>query len=85
MGDQGAAQEQLRAMLTTAARGLLLGAQTFPLARNELPAQLERAGYDRLAQALHRMIHSAAQLDELKAGLRVLDAALETFRAPLPA
>lgn len=85
MGDQGAAQEQLRAMLTTAARGLLLHAQTFPLARAELPAQLEQAGYDRLAQALHRIIHSAVQLDELEAGLRVLDATLEAFRAPLPA
>lgn len=85
MGDQSAAHEQLRAMLTTAARGLLLQARVFPLARKELPTQLERAGYGRLARALHRMIHAAPQPDELEAGLRVLDVTLETLRAPLPA
>lgn len=85
MGDESAAHEQLRAMLTTAARGLLLQARVFPLARKELPAQLERAGYSRPAQALRRMIHAAPQLDELETGLRVLDATLESLRAPLPA
>jgi hypothetical protein len=85
MGDQGAAQEQLRAMLTTAARGLLLQARTFPLAREELPGQLERAGCRPLARALARTIHATPQLDELEAGLCVLDATLETFRAPLTA
>jgi hypothetical protein len=85
MGDQGAAHEQLRAMLTTAARGLLLQARVFPLARKELPAQLERAGYGPLAQALGRTIHATPQLDELEAGLQVLDATLESLRAPLPA
>jgi hypothetical protein len=40
MRDQDAAREQLRAMLTAGARGLLLQAQVFPLARKELPAQL---------------------------------------------
>lgn len=85
MGDQGAAREQLRAMLTTAARGLLLQARVFPLARKELPAQLERAGYGPLAQALRRVIHATPQLDELEAGLQVLDATLESLRAPLPA
>jgi hypothetical protein len=85
IGDQGAAHEQLRAMLTTAARGLLLRARIFPLARKELPAQLERAGYGPLAHALDRMIHATPQLDELEGGLQVLDATLETSRAPLPA
>lgn len=85
MGDQGAAHEQLRAMLTTAARGLLLHARLFPLARRDLPAQLDRAGYGRLAQALHRVIHATPQLDELEAGLQILDATLESLRAPLPA
>jgi hypothetical protein len=85
MGDQEAAHEQLRAMLTTAARGLLLDARVFPLSRKELPAQLERAGYGPLAHALARMIHAAPQLDELEAGLQVLDATLETSRVPLPA
>jgi hypothetical protein len=82
MGDQNAAHEQLRAMLTTAARGLLLQTRVFPLARVDLPAQLDRAGYGRLAQALHRTIHAAPQLDELEAGLQILDATLESSRAP---
>jgi len=85
MGDQDAAHEQLRAMLTTAARGLLLHARIFPLARKELPAQLERAGYGPLAQILDLMIRVAPQLDELEGGLQVLDATLDTERAPLPA
>jgi hypothetical protein len=85
MGDEGAAHEQLRAMLTTAARGLLLQARVFPLARKELPAQLERAGYGQLAEALRRTIDAAPQLDELEAGLQVLDATLENLHAPLPA
>jgi hypothetical protein len=86
MGDQDAAREQLRAMLTTAARGLLLRAGVFPLARKELPAQLERAGYEPLGRALHRMIHAAPQIDELDAALHVLDAAaLESLHVPLPA
>jgi hypothetical protein len=85
MSDRGAAHEQLRAMLTTAGRGLLLQARVFPLARRDLPAQLDRAGYGRLAQALRRTIHSEPQLDELESGLRILDATLESLRAPLPA
>jgi hypothetical protein len=85
MGDESAAHEQLRAMLTTAARGLLLQVRVFPLAREELPAQLQRAGYDQLAQALDRNIHSAPERDELEGGLRALDATLESSRAPLPA
>jgi hypothetical protein len=85
MGDRGAAQEQLRAMLTTAARGLLLRARIFPLARKELPIQLERAGYGSLAQALHRAIHASPLLEELQAGLRVLDATLGAAQALSPA
>jgi hypothetical protein len=85
MGDQDAAHEQLRAMLTTAARGLLLQTRVFPLARQELPTQLDRAGYGPLAGALRRVIHSRPQLDELEAGLQVLDATLEGVRAPLHA
>jgi hypothetical protein len=85
MGDQDAAREQLRAMLTTAARGLLLRAGVLPLARKELPAQLERAGYELLGRALHRMIHAAPQIDELEAALHVLDATLESLHVPLPA
>jgi hypothetical protein len=83
MGDRSAAHEQLRAMLTTAARGLLLQARVFPLARRELPAQLEQTGYAPLAQALRRTIEGKPQLDEINAGLQVLDASIESLRTPL--
>jgi hypothetical protein len=82
MGDQGAAQEQLRAMLTTAARGLLLRVGVFPLARKELPAQLDRSGFGALAQALRRVIYAAPGLEELEAGLQVLDASLGAALSP---
>jgi hypothetical protein len=85
MGDQSAAQEQLRAMLTTAARGLLLQARAFPLARKELPAQLEQAGYVPLADALRLTIDCEQSLDEIKAGLQILDASLKDLRTPLAA
>ncbi|MHB8242357.1 MAG: hypothetical protein ACYDHN_10225 [Solirubrobacteraceae bacterium] len=85
MSDQSAAQEQLRAMFTTAARGLLLDASVFPLARKELPGQLERAGHTPLAEVLRRAIHATMQLDEIEAGLKVLDATIESSRTPLPA
>jgi hypothetical protein len=77
MGDQSAAHEQLRATLTTAARGLLLQARVFPLARGELPGQLERAGYAPLASVLRRAVYDQPLLAEVKAGLQVLDAVLE--------
>jgi hypothetical protein len=32
-----------------------------------------------------RAIHSAMQLDEISAGLQILDAALESSQTPLPA
>ncbi len=85
MGDHSAAQEQLRAMLTTAARGLLLQARAFPLARKELPAQLEQAGYVPLADALRLTIDCEQGLDEIKAGLQILDASLKDLRTPLAA
>ncbi len=85
MGDQSAAHEQLRAMLTTAARGLLLHARVFPLARNELPAQLKQAGHVPLADALRLTIDHEPRLDEIKIGLQILDASLKDLRTPLAA
>lgn len=85
MGDQSAAHEQLRAMLTTAARGLLLQARVFPLARSELPAQLEQVGYVPLARALRRTIQAMPRVDELEAGLRVLDVTLARMHMQAPA
>jgi hypothetical protein len=85
MGDQSAAHEQLRATLTTAARGLLLQARVFPLARKELPAQLEQAGYVPLAKELRCTIDRELRLDEIKAGLPILDASLKGLGTPLAA
>ena len=63
MCDRDAAQDQLRATLTSAARALLLEVKVFPLARNELPGQLERVGYHSLAKALDASIHQTPEPD----------------------
>jgi hypothetical protein len=75
MGDRDAAQEQVRATLTTAARALLLGIGVFPLARSELPGQLERAGHKPLGEALSEVIHGAPGLADLAASVALLDVA----------
>ncbi len=85
MQDEEAAREQLRAMLTTAARGLLLQARVFPLARRELPSQLEQIGCGPLADVLRRLIRATPRLDEIEAGLAVMDSTLEKSHVPLPA
>lgn len=79
MGDQSAAQEHLRAVLTTAARGLLLQGRVFPLARKELPAQLEQAGNVLLATELRSTIDRELSLDEIKAGLQILRASVNNL------
>jgi hypothetical protein len=75
MGDRDAAQEQVRATLTTAARGLLLETGVFPLARSELSGQLKKAGYEPLAEALAAVIHTAPALTDLAAAVTLLDMA----------
>lgn len=70
--DQCAAQEQVRAGLTSLARGLLLAERVFPLARDELAAQLREAGYRRMGDSLHRSIHETLGLDELRLASREL-------------
>lgn len=65
LGDQDAAHDQIRAALSSTARGLLLLQGVFPLARSELPEQLEATGYSSLAEALHRAIHGQPSLHEL--------------------
>jgi hypothetical protein len=81
MGDRDAAQEQTRATLTTAARGLLLETGVFPLARSELPGQLKRAGYAPLAEALAGVIYEAPGLADLAAAVALLDVARNTYPA----
>jgi hypothetical protein len=75
MGDRDAAQAEVRAALTTAARGILLEARVFPLARSELSDQLHCIGYERLGQALHATIHSERSLAELDSDLSALELA----------
>ena len=72
MGDRDAAQEQVRATLTTAARGVLLDAGVFPLARSELPDQLSAAGYELLGGALTEAINGEPDLEELSAAVSLL-------------
>ena len=66
MGDRDAAQAELRAALTSAARAVLLAAEVFPLARAELPEQLSTIGAERLAHALRAMIEAEPSLDALE-------------------
>jgi predicted nucleotidyltransferase len=83
VGDEDAANDQLRAMLTTAARGMLLMAGVFPLARDELAGQLESAGYPRLASELRSTIHSKLRLPDISEAMTILDRSLSTPSAPL--
>jgi hypothetical protein len=82
MGDRDAAQQQIRAMLTTAARGLLLAAGVFPLARSELPRQLEHIAQVALAGQLESIIRDAPELPQLARALKLLDEALRGFEVP---
>jgi hypothetical protein len=82
-GDEDAASDQLRAMLTTAARGLLLKAGVFPLARDELPSQLESAGYAGLAVKLRTTIHGAPRLGDISDAMTTLDRSLPPLHDPL--
>jgi hypothetical protein len=73
MEDEDAALDQVRAGLTSRARAVLLAARVFPLARGELPAQLEGIGGRALAAALSRTIHAKPALDELRGYLGLLE------------
>lgn len=85
IGDCDAAQDQVRATLTAAARGLLLREHVFPLSRSELPDQLRSTGRLEIALRLERSIHAELTLDELNDALewgtsRNLSAADSTHR-----
>ena len=51
-GDRDAAQDQVRATLTAAARPVLLREGVFPLSRRKLPDQPRRSGMADIGQAL---------------------------------
>lgn len=64
-GDQDGALVQVRTALSLAARARLLSEGTFPLARAELPAQLETIGCSDAASALSATIYGSPALAEL--------------------
>lgn len=68
-GDYGAALEQVRGALSLVARWLLLSHDVFPLARDELSAQLGQLGQVELGRALHRSIHERPSHEYLREAL----------------
>ncbi len=75
-GDEEAAIEQCRAVLTTTARWFLLARKTLPLSRAELPRQLAELGERRLADALEQTIYGGPSLEELRGVLRTAESLL---------
>jgi hypothetical protein len=73
MGDRDAAQDQVRATLTSVSRGLLLDSRVFPLARAELPQQLRAAELPELGRALQRSIADELTLAQLSEALDLVD------------
>jgi len=72
VGDRDAAQDQVRAALTSAARGVLLRQGVFALARSELPAQLRLIGADSLADGLDAAIYTDPPLEALASMLETV-------------
>lgn len=70
--DRDAAQEHVRAALTSLARGLLLAKHAFPLARAELAGQLRACGHDDLAQCLERSIYESLTASDLSDALTIM-------------
>lgn len=68
-GDYGAALEQTRGALSLVARWVLLSSDVFPLARDELSAQLEGVGRERLARDLRRSIRERPGAEDLRAAI----------------
>lgn len=68
-GDYGAALEQTRGALSLLARWVLLSNDVFPLARDELPAQLEGVGRIRLARDLRRSIRERPGAEDLRVAI----------------
>ena len=75
-GDQDGALQQVRTALSLAARARLLGAGVFPLARAELPDQLEAIGCADAAHVLATTIYGSPSLAELEVAVRYGDGLL---------
>jgi hypothetical protein len=68
-GDDPALREQVRGALSLTARWWLLAYDVFPLARDELPAQLLQTRQIALARALESSIHDRPDIAALTASL----------------
>jgi hypothetical protein len=68
--DQDGALVQVRTALSLAARARLLGAGVFPLARAELPAQLEAIGCSKTAHDLAETIYGSPSLAQLEVAVQ---------------
>jgi hypothetical protein len=73
MGDRDAAQDQVRATLTSLARALLLQAGVFPRARSELPAQLTNIDAGDLGARLLETICEEPDLNAMAEALRLAE------------
>lgn len=82
MEDRDAAQDQIRAALTSGARALLLLGGVFPLSRSELPEQLRLLDLTALADHLESTIYSEPGLRDLKRSLRTLERAVRSEVVP---
>jgi predicted nucleotidyltransferase len=69
-GDYGPTLEYSRMALSLVARGLLLRDDVFPLARDEIPAQLQERGFGVLADDLRSTIHERPDVRALRGALR---------------
>lgn len=68
-GDYGAALEQARGALSLVGRWVLLANDVFPLARDEMPEQLEELGWDRLAHDIRCSIRERPDIASLSAAV----------------
>jgi hypothetical protein len=86
-GDHDAALEQVRAALSLVGRWWLLKHEVFPLARDELSAQLSELGQGELAEGLYSCIHAhppATALQSMVTHARALaEAHAHTVKAPI--
>jgi predicted nucleotidyltransferase len=81
-GDYEAALEQVRGALSLTARWLLLSHDVFPLARDELPGQLEQLGRADLARPLRRSILEHPSAEDLRDAVLLARGISEGMRLP---
>lgn len=80
-GDYGATLEQTRGALSLVARWVLLSHDVFPLARDEMPAQLEALGWARLARDLRRSIRERSSVEDLQVAIAHAQAIVHAAQA----